>query len=656
MSKKRVAVDDLYRIQFLREIALSPDGKQVAYTVEWMNKKKNKYFNNLYVVRNDGKIRQYIRGEKNIKNPQWSPDGKLISFVLTEKEEQNIWAIPSDGGEAYAITKTKGFFGNYDWTPDSRYVVCEFTVKKEDKSRVPEKDKPPLYYHIKNMWYKLDGRGMLPEEKQHIWKVSVRSGKMKQLTFGKNGDELPNVSPDGKYIVFGSNRNDNFEERLQYFEIYIIGINGGRERRLKTPAGPKWAPVFSPDGKYIVYRGRLYPEEWAGWRNIFLWMVPFKGGRAINITKSFDRSFEALAVDDLGNYAFNRPVFSADGRCVYDATADGGDYCIYQIDVKKKKVTKVTGESERIYAFDYDGKNTFAAAISNSIDPGNVFIINDGERKQLTRLNDSYLKNHRLAIPEEIRWSGYHGDEIQGWLLKPPNFRANKKYPLIVQIHGGPHAAYGNSLFHEFQVQAANGYIVFYSNPHGSIGYGERFARALHNQWGIPDTKDILKGLARITRRKYIDRKRMGVMGGSYGGFMTNWIIGHTDMFKVAVTMRSVVNMLSFLASDFGFGIPKEFKGHWWHKKNFEFYWNMSPLKYVRKMKTPLLIVHSEQDHRCPIGQAEELFAALKLLKRDVEMVRFPGEPHGLSRHGSPRRREKRLEFILSFVDRYLKK
>ena len=159
-----------------------------------------------------------------------------------------------------------------------------------------------------------------------------------------------------------------------------------------------------------------------------------------------------------------------------------------------------------------------------------------------------------------------------------------------------------------------------------------------------------------LTKRKYIDRKRMGVMGGSYGGFMTNWIIGHTNMFKVAVTMRSVVNMLSFFSSDFGFGLPKEFKGYWWEKKNFQFYWNMSPLKYVKNMKTPLLIIHSEQDHRCPISQAEELFVALKLLKRDVEMVRFPLEPHGLSRHGSPRRREKRLEFILKFINRYLKK
>lgn len=216
--------------------------------------------------------------------------------------------------------------------------------------------------------------------------------------------------------------------------------------------------------------------------------------------------------------------------------------------------------------------------------------------------------------------------------------------------------AYGNSFFHEFQVLAANGYIVFYSNPHGSQGYGEKFARALHNRWGIPDSKDILKAVKLLTQRKYIDKKRMGVMGGSYGGFMTNWLIGHTDIFRVAVTMRSVVSMFSQCGSDYGFLRNRSFKGNWWEKNNFQFYWNMSPLKYVKHMKTPLLIIHSEQDHRCPITQAEELFVALKILKRDVEMVRFPIDGHELSRHGTPRRREKRLACILDFIGRYLKK
>ena len=656
MKRKYVSIEDLYKMEFLREVALSPDSKKVAYTVEWMEQKDNKYYTNLYLVDESGKIRHFVRGKKDIKNIRWSPNGKTISFVMSDKKEQNLWAIAADGGEAYAITKAKGFFGNYGWTPDSRSIVCEFTVKKEDKERSPDKEKPPLYHHVKSMWYKLDGRGMLPLEKQHIWRVSVRSGKMKQLTRGRNGDDFSDISPDGRYVAFSSNRNEDFEAKFQYYDIYIVDINTGRERKIKTPAGPKWSPVFSPDGKYVAYRGRLYPEEWVGWRNIYLWLVPLKGGKVRNLTKTFDRTLEALVTDDLGHYAYIRPVFSNDGRFIYDITVDHGDYCLFRIDIKKRNVSKVTGYNERIYAFDHDGQDTWTLAISNAVDPGNLFLYRDGVRHQLTHLNRNYLRTHKLAVPEEIKWKGFGGDEIQGWLLKPPHFKKTNKYPLIVQIHGGPHAAYGNSLFHEFQVLAANGYIVFYSNPHGSVGYGERFAGALHNRWGIPDTRDIMKGLNVVARRKYVDRGRMGVMGGSYGGFMTNWIIGHTDTFKVAVTMRSVVNMLSFWSSDFGFGLSKEFNGFWWDKRNFQFYWDMSPIKYVRRMKTPLLIIHSEQDHRCPIGQAEELFVALKLLGRDVEMLRFPDEPHGLSRHGSPRRRAKRLEFILRFIEPYLKK
>lgn len=655
MKKKIIGIGDLYRLRFLREIALAPDGRRVAYTVEWADQKKNRYYSNLYVVDEEGRPRHYIRGNKDIKNIRWSPDGRFISFVWTAKDKQDLWLIPADGGEAYALTDARGHFGNHLWTPDARHIVCEFTERKENKERVPEKEKPPLYHHVKRVWYKLDGRGMLSEEKQHIWKVAAGSGKMKRLTSGRNGDDLGDIAPDGRHVVFTSNREEHFEERLQYTDLYIVGMDDGRERKIPAPAGPKWSPVFAPDGKHVAYRGRLYPDEWVGWRNIGLWYVPLAGGKAVNLTASFDRSFEAFVIDDLGHYASTRPVFSGDGRFIYDLTTDHGDSPLCRVDIRRRTLEKVTGTNERVYALDHNGQDTWALAISDPSDPGNLFLERAGRRRQLTRLNQEYLRTRRIAPPEEIRWRGHGGDEVQGWLLKPPGFKPGRKYPLALEIHGGPHAAYGNSFFHEFQVLAGCGYLVFYANPHGSIGCGEAFARALHNRWGIPDTADLLKGISILTKRKYVDKKRMAVMGGSYGGFMTNWLIGHTGIFRAAVTMRSVVNMLSFWTSDFGFSMGREFKGNWWERKNFQFYWNMSPLKYVQRMKTPLLIIHSEEDHRCPISQAEELFVALKVLKRDVEMVRFPLEGHELSRHGSPRRREKRLGFIVDFLGRHLK-
>ncbi|UCD20040.1 MAG: PD40 domain-containing protein, partial [candidate division WOR-3 bacterium] len=268
MRKERVNTGDLYKIEFLREIALSPDGNKVAFTVEWMDRQKNKYYSNLYMVNGKGRIRHFVRGKKDIKRIRWSPDGELVTFVLTGKETQNLWAIPASGGEAYAITDAKGFFGNYLWTPDGRQIVCEFTLKKEEKDRVPEKDRPPLYHQVRNMWYKLDGKGMLPEEKQHIWVVTARSGRMRQLTFGRNGDDLGDISPDGRRIVFTSNRNERFEEKMLYVDLFLVRVTGGKEMKIKTPPGPKAVPVFSPNGKHIAYRGRLYPEEWVGWRSI----------------------------------------------------------------------------------------------------------------------------------------------------------------------------------------------------------------------------------------------------------------------------------------------------------------------------------------------------------------------------------------------------
>ncbi len=658
MKRRLVSIQDFYKMKFLREIALSPDGKKIAYTVEWMDKKKNKYFSNLFLITEDGKKNHYIRGNKNIKNPKWSPNGKFISFILTEREEkkQNIWVIPADGGEAYAVTEADGFFGNYEWTPDSKNIICEFLLKKEDKERIPEKGKPPLYYRITRPLYKIDGWGMLPEERNHIWKVNVRSRRMKQLTFGKNGDYSPTVSPDGKKIAFISNRNENWEEKFLYIDIFVIGIDGKNEKRVKTPAGPKAMPVFSPDSKHLAYLGREYPDEYVGWRRYYVWLIRLSGGKAIKLTKSLDRMIFDTVLDDLGHYAVNYPAFSGDGKSLFLIATDSGNTNLYKVDVRKRRVLKILGNNERIYAFDCDGDNTVAVASSNSVDPGNLYLCKDGTRKQLTDINKGYLLTRRISKPEEIRFKGNKGHEIQGWILKPTNFKRKKRYPLIVQIHGGPHMAYGNSFFHEFQVLAARGYVVFYCNPHGSRGYGEKFTKALHNKWGIPDYIDIMKAVKVLTRLRYIDKKRMAVMGGSYGGFMTNWIIGHTKIFRAAVAMRSVVSMFAQCGSDYGFMRNKSFKGNWWEHNNFRFYWNMSPLKYVRKIKTPLLIIHSEQDHRCPIGQAEELFIALKIRKQNVEMIRFPEESHGLSRHGSPRRREKRLELMLDFINRYLKK
>lgn len=656
MPKTTIKIEDLYRIKYLREITLSPDGRYVAYTVEWLDRDDNKYYLNLFVVDFKGNNRCFIRGKKNIHQPRWSPDGRLISFLQTVKEKTNIWAIPANGGEAYQITDTDGSFGIYAWIPGTQYLVAEFTEKKIDPDRQPNQDKPPLYYQITRPRYKLDNTGMLTNEKPHIWSINTRNGRMKQITFGPNGDRDPAVSPNGQWLVYVSNRQNDEDDRPLDHDLFISKINGREEHRLPTPAGPKGRPCFSPDSQSVAYIGREDPEDFSI-RYDDIWLVPTRGGRARNLTAPYELCIGDAVIDDLGFHGTAQIKFDRQGTKIYFPVTEKGACVLYQVETSTTAVSRVTGSQERIYAFDYDGQNCFALAVSTPTDPGNLFLLSQTRRVQLTDLNRNFIRQRLIGKPREIWFKGDQNELIQGWLIKPTTRSTGQQYPLAVQIHGGPHTAYGYSFFHEFQVLAGNGFAVFYCNPHGSMGISERFARSLHRRWGIPDSVDILKGIKTLTRlNPDLDSQRLAVMGGSYGGFMTNWLIGHTNIFKAAITMRSVVNMLSFITTDFGYTLGREFWGHWWEKNNFRRYWRMSPLRYARNMKTPLLILHSEQDHRCPISQAEELYITLKTLKREVEMVRFPQESHELSRHGTPRRREKRLFFIVDFLNRRLKK
>jgi len=655
MPKTAIKIEDLYRIKYLREITLSPDGRKVAYTVEWLDRKDNKYYSNLFVADPNGTNRCFIRGKKNIHRPRWSPNGRLIAFLLTDKDKTNIWTIPVDGGEANQVTDVDGSFGSYTWVPAGSQLVAEYTVKKIDPDRQPDKDKPPLYYHITKPRYKLDNVGMLPDEKPHIWTVNIRTGRMKQITFGPHGDHDPAVAPDGRTIAYVSNRKQDHYDKPMYWDIFICRLNGRNERRLPTPAGPKGRPCFAPDGRSVAYIGCEDPEDFSI-RYDDIWLVPTSGGRARNLTVRRELCVGDAVIDDLGFHGDAQLKFDRRGANIYFPVTEKGACVLYRVETATGGVAKVLGDKERIYAFDHDGRTNFALAISTPADPGNLYLAAGAKRTRLTDLNRDFARQRLIGEPKEVWFKGDRNERIQGWLIKPPLHTAARRYPLAVQVHGGPHTAYGYSFFHEFQVLAGSGIAVFYCNPHGSMGVSERFAKALHLRWGIPDSVDILKGIKWLTgQNRDLDPKRMAVMGGSYGGFMTNWLIGHTKIFRAAVTMRSVVNMLSFISTDFGYTLGREFVGHWWDKDNFRFYWNMSPLKYARQMTTPLLILHSEQDHRCPISQAEELYITLKTLKRDVEMVRFPAESHELSRHGAPRRREKRLFFIIEFLNRHLK-
>ncbi|UCD94867.1 MAG: S9 family peptidase, partial [Candidatus Zixiibacteriota bacterium] len=519
-----------------------------------------------------------------------------------------------------------------------------------------------LYRHITRVFYRLDGMGFLPKDRFHIWKVDIAGGRTRQLTKGKYDEFQPAVSPDGKWIAFVSNRSKDPDVDYLRDDIFLIPSRGGKERRVPTPAGPIMAPTFSPDGRKIAYVGHAKPDDPWGVENFHVWTVGLRGRPAAkDLISKFDRHADDSTIADIGEGFGVPPLFwSPDGKRIFFPSSDTGSTHIFYVPTKGGLPTRITRKNCHIKAFDMNGRmKTIAAVYSDLSTITDLHLFpaihnGDNQTEKLAAPNKKLLAEITMPSAREVWFKAHDGTELQGWLVTPPGFNRKRKYPAILEIHGGPRTQYGNTFFHEMNWLASKGYVVFYTNPRGGTGRGETFADAISGAWGEIDYLDCMAAADYLEKLSYINKNRLGVTGGSYGGYMTNWIVGHTNRFKAAVTQRSVVNLKSFFgSSDIGYSLNREFGNHPW--KDPEKYRKCSPLTYAGNIKTPLLIIHSESDLRCGIEQAEELFATLKLMRKKVEFVRFPEEPHGLSRHGRPDRRIARLEWILKWFDKYLK-
>lgn len=664
-SKKRaIKADDICRLELINSVALAPDEKRIAYTVETVDRDKRKYYSRLFVADcQSGETRQYTFGEISDRSPIWSPDGKQIAFISTREKKTGIYVIPTEGGAERKIIEEDGSFSGLVWTPDSRNLVYCFqyhdshTVEDEKK-----KKEAPLYRHITRLMYRFDGLGFLHRDHYHIYKVCLETGDKKQLTKGKYDEYMPDVSPDGKQIVFTSNRHRDPDINRVYFDLFLIPIDGGKEKKLPLPPGFKIAPRFSPDGKMIAYIGNDRPEENWGVTNNHVWVVGKNNRPATkNLIPKFDRTCFDLTISDLGEGSWTNPLYwSNDGKRVYFSASDTGCTHIFYAPVKGGKPTRVTHKKCHIKAFGMNGKGKNAAAVYSDLKtPADLHLIPavyHGDKKSIrpVRTNRELLTELNLPRVKEIWFRGHDSFELQGWLVTPPKLNSKRKYPAILEIHGGPVVQYGFTFFHEMLYLASRGYVIFYTNPRGGGGRGELFAEASQGSWGEIDYMDCMSAADWMEKQPFINRNRIGVTGGSYGGFMTNWMVGHTNRFRAAVTQRSVVNLESFFgSSDMGYALHRRFDGTPW--SNPENYKKCSPLTYARKIKTPLLIIHSENDGRVSIEQAEQLFATLKMMRKKVEMIRFPEESHGLSRHGRPDRRIARLDWIVKWFDKYLK-
>jgi dipeptidyl aminopeptidase/acylaminoacyl peptidase len=665
-SRRAITAEDLYLLKLVNDVRLSPDGRYVIFSVQRVDRKTEKKYANLWLAALDtGEARQFTFGDQNDTLPRWSPDGSQIAFLSNRGDREKppqVYLIPMGGGEARPLTQIDGEIGSLSWSPDGRKLLC--TVRKLDAEtleRQKDEQKKKLGVvarHYQRVFYKLDGYGYLPHERTHLWLVDARNGKASQLTNHAVYDEtMPAWSPDGRQIAFISNRSADPDFNPDADDLYLIPAVGGEFKKIAAPTGPKAMPSFSPDGRWLAYYGVEGEGEW--YRNNSLWVAPADGSQAPrNLTARYDLHVDSGVINDAGAPELMPPTWSRDSQRLYFPVALHGSSLLMSIDLAGKDLQTLIGEGGVVGSFSFDQeKQRLAYFYGRMNDPVQVMArdLSSGKQRQLTRLNQEWLSKVDLGQVEEVWFKGGDGNDLQGWILKPPQFDPAKKYPSIMEIHGGPLTQYGNFFMHEFYYLAAQGYVMYFCNPRGGRGYGEAHAGAIWGGWGDADYRDLMAWADYVEKLPYIDPQRMGVTGGSYGGYMTVWIIGHTQRFKAAVTQRCVSNFVSMWgSSDMNWTFQQVLSD----KPPFEDlqkFWDHSPIKYIGNARTPTLVLHNEFDLRCPIEQGEQVFVALKSLGVEAEMVRFPDEPHGLSRVGRTDRRIARLNHIVRWFDKYLK-
>ena len=481
----------------------------------------------------------------------------------------------------------------------------------------------------------------LTTKRAHLWIVDAGSSAARQLTSGENwNDADPQWSPDGSRIAFVSDRTGAEYDGGRNKDVWVIPAAGGALKLISDHVFEDTMPRWSPDGKRIAFTGKTARRQFPK-----LYIAPAEGGGSSSLAAE---ALDLIPTDLQWGPGPNELRFQAGVR---------GETHAFRVNLDTHQASQVTSGARAMHAFDMNERAGVMAYLSNDFQHlDDVYVSNlDGSaERRLTRANAKLWSELELAQVERLPYRSTDGLEIDGFLVKPLGWRPDRKYPMVLSIHGGPAGMYGVDWFHEFQVYAARGWAVFYANPRGSTGYGEKFERAIANNWGVMDYRDVMAGVDEALKQNpWIDSERLGVTGGSYGGYLTNWIVGHTNRFKAAVTLRSVTNFISDDGTrDGAYGHADDFKGFLFD--HFDQYWNASPLKYAKYVKTPILILHSDNDYRVPLEQGEQWFRALKYYGATAEFVVFPRENHNLTRTGEPKHLVESLEWQVYWFERYL--
>jgi dipeptidyl aminopeptidase/acylaminoacyl peptidase len=644
---------DLYRLRLISDPHVSPDGRRVAFVLKQMDEKKDDYISNVHMVDDQGKVHQFTSGDKDAA-PRWSPDGQYIAFLSGRKEKSQIHLIPAYGGESFPLTELELGAGIPRWSPDSTALVFAAQVSTdpkevEKKGAEAEDDKKPGSAKMKitdRASYKLDGAGYIGNRRRQLFVIDVETRKMEQITHGDFHNDDPAWSPDGQHLAFVSNRSPPWDVSLES-DIYVMPRGGGEARQL-THGGSYHRPIFNPEGDRIALIGRqdaeaaftpyrLYSIDRAG-TDLRDELGDWDGGLGNEIVSDVVRSH-----DEVGLTLEWRP----DG--IYFLATVRGECNIHRA---AEQVQAVTSGRNTITDFSLADDGSVAYSCAGATTLAEVFVRRGELDVQLTHENDAFLAGVWIAEPERIAYSGANGEKSQGWLLAPRGSERGK-HPLVVAIHGGPQLAHGEALVFEYQFLAGQGFGVFYPNIHGSSSYGADYEVSIHRDWGNLDFQDVLAGTEEAGQRPWADNNRIGIAGGSYGGFMTNWVLTHNDRFRAGVADRCLSNIVSFMGtSDLGWIWNRCFGAY--PEEDVQKLWDMSPLKYVANVKAPLLLLQYEGDDRTPLEQGEQMFLALRRLGKETRLIMIPEESHGLTRGGKPSRRIERLGHLLEWFKQYL--
>jgi len=666
MKKLPVVPESIYDLVSVEDPQLSPDGRMVAFVHMQPEEDGNTYRRSIWLAPADGsQPPQALTRSGKDHSPRWSPDGSQVVFVSGRDGSPQLYVMPVTGGEARPLTRMVGGASSPRWSPDGRWIAYNsLTTSQERQLEDQGVLYDPVVSGVAAEWSK-DHRARLQDPRQidklpyrtgtsffdgkyrHIYAIPAAGGTPRRLSHGDFHHSAPEWTPDSKAVLANSNREQSSGD--EFFELWSsvirFDLDTAAEQVIVFEVSEEGRGVeISPDGKWVAHP--FVPKVPSPYQEPYYVAVSPLQENATPLVISG----EALTVIDF--------KWASDSEHLYFLLHSFGDGRLVRIPRTGGEVQPVVDGHFMVTAFSLtpDGK-TLAYTVSAPGHPSDLFVmdVKSGQSSQLTRFNQGWEERHALSLPIEVRYTGEKQLEVQGWYLRPAFFEPGKSYPLAVEIHGGPQVMWGNSYWHEFQVLASRGYFVFYCNPRGSSGYGADFQRA-REKGGYTDMADIMTGMDTVLKMEpQADAERLAVTGGSYGGFLTGWVVTHTDRFKAAVAQRGVYDELNMFGSG---DIPESVE--WYHggipsPENLAELWEYSPAAHAKNVTTPLLLKHSELDYRVPISQAETFFAYLRRSgNRTTSMVRFPREGHELSRAGEPHHRVQRLWIILNWFDKYI--